>query len=313
MSGSKYQKPIDIVTSIIERFDYQYPNFLSELNNLDKKLLNKNPRHTFSKVDCISVINKNKNKYVNNFTESDCVLTLYNWYKSKIIYSIKNPIYMDNISLNKNIINKFPYTSIYLDMSFPETSYCGCFCTITRERVDYSLQYFLLLTMVEYKEEIDKYVMEPFLLTIKDNITTYNAFYDASRIFDIPGDFEQKQLDMKACSYAVCNILRIINSYENKHKIIKTSSVNRDVTEIHSKYSKSKEFNITYSNKYQYTTNKLTHNNGSPKSPHTRRSHERHIKVKDKNGNIVGEKVIIVRESHIHENEEGISSIKVID
>lgn len=310
MNNSKYQETVNIIKSLIDRYNFMYPDFLDRLNELDIKLSRKKPKHIFCKDDCLNAINIYENPYQNDFTISDCILSLYNWNKSKIIYCINNPIYYNDIIINKELILEFPYSSIYLDMEFPKTKYLGCFATITREKTGYSLQYFLLLNFVSYVEKYKTYALEPFLLTIQDGISVHKAFENACDTFGIIYNIYEKDIDKTICSYAVCNIFQIIHSLENK-KVIKTTSANREITEIHANYSKSKEFNITYESKYQYITNKPIHGNGSQKSPHTRRSHKRHIKTQDKNGNII-EKVINVKESHIHENEEIIPSIKII-
>lgn len=318
MGGSQYEKTINIINSIFERYESEHPDFIKKLNDLDKKLTSKNPRHVFSKEDCFDFLKK-ENKYANpyrhDFTTTDCLLSLYNWYKSKIIYKIKNPNYSDIPMITKDIILKLPYNSIYLDISFPNKKYCGCFVTTTREQNDFSMQYYLLLSFVLYDYKFGLYTLEPFLLTIKNNpLTVTDAYIDACDAFGWKYSYNSKY-DIIACECAVSNIIRIINNLENNRKITKTSTlISSEVSEFYLNPTKANKFNVTYESKYKYKLNKLNKRKCSQKRPHVRRGHFRWILDKDKNGNIVGKHKIYIKETYIHANDkDSIVSIKVVE
>ena len=61
----------------------------------------------------------------------------------------------------------------------------------------------------------------------------------------------------------------------------------------------------------QYTRNSA--GIGSKKSSHVRRTHNRHYAIKDESGNIIGEKVITIKEMRIHAEEENVITLKVLN
>lgn len=61
-------------------------------------------------------------------------------------------------------------------------------------------------------------------------------------------------------------------------------------------------------NKYESNTNNK--GTGSSKAPHTRRTHNRHLPIKDDEGNIIGEKVITIKELRIHAEQESKITVR---
>lgn len=105
----------------MQRYDEIMPNVFRRLNIYEKQLLEEHPRHIFSKEDCRNIM-KQYNMPV--LTEnrlgliSECLLLLYNWYKSKIIYCIEQEATETDINIDREKIKLFPYSGIYLDLEF---------------------------------------------------------------------------------------------------------------------------------------------------------------------------------------------------
>ena len=68
---------------------------------------------------------------------------------------------------------------------------------------------------------------------------------------------------------------------------------------------------MTKESKHRYE-NRKSGEKGSKKSPHVRRTHNRHYVIKDELGNIIGEKVITIKEMKIHAEEENVITVKVL-
>ena len=65
---------------------------------------------------------------------------------------------------------------------------------------------------------------------------------------------------------------------------------------------------MTHESKYKYKTRNSA-GIGSKKSPHVRRTHNRHYAIKDESGNIIGEKVITIKEMRIHAEDENLITL----
>lgn len=107
-----YEKTMEIISDIMERYDEMMPDIFQKLNIYEKQLIKEKPRHTFSKSDCryvmkrcnIPMLGENRFDLI-----SECLLLLYNWYKSKIIYSIEQEATNTNIKMDREKVKLFPY------------------------------------------------------------------------------------------------------------------------------------------------------------------------------------------------------------
>ena len=84
---------------------------------------------------------------------SECLLLLYNWYKSKIIYSIEQEATEIDMEIDGERVKLFPYSGVYLDLEFYSLEYVGCFVSVIKERKETFLQKYILLGFVEYDKD----------------------------------------------------------------------------------------------------------------------------------------------------------------
>lgn len=103
----------------------------------------------------------------------------------------------------------------------------------------------------------------------------------------------------------------LINKINSEKELKQTTSVKRKITTQTLVSSGSDEYRLTKESKYKYETRKSV-GKGSKKAPHVRRTHNRHYAIKDELGNIIGEKVITIKEMRIHAEEENVITVKVL-
>ena len=307
-----YEETIGIISDIMERYDQMMPDVFRKLNMYEKQKLEEQPRHTFSKGDCINVIKqysfplltKNRLELI-----SECLLLLYNWYKSKIIYSIEQEATDTNIEMDREKMRLFPYSGIYIDLEFYCLKYLGCFVSVVREKKDFSLQRYVLLGFVEYNQEFNLYGIEPFMLEVRDGVTIRDAFLQW--LNDSMSPCQNIERNINASIWVMSNLYQLIENVNDKKELKQTASVKRKVVSQTLVSEGEDKYRLTKESKYKYATNK-TGAKGSKKSPHVRRTHNRHYAIKDESGNIIGEKVIRIREMRIHAEEEIVTTIKVL-
>lgn len=302
--GKKHLQPIEIVNSILNRYETTMPQIFKKLNDYEKTILENNPRHIFSLDDCINVI-----KQYNNYTKLSidinsvamCTLSLYNWYKSKIIYLFDNTEYNNTEKMDRKLYDFFPYSCIYIDIRFDKLDYIGCFVTITKEKEDHSLRKYLVIAFVEYDYKKGIYTLEPYVLAIRDNISIEKAFMIGLKSDMLLPEYIDGNI---FCSKIVISILYfIIDSINFKSKKNHTPTVKRNVHETKISIQNNSQYYISYSTKYVYE-NKQSDNIGTSKRPHARRSFERTLKIFDDNGNIIGYKKVPVTSTYVHKDKE---------
>lgn len=307
-----YEETISIISDIMERYNEMMPNIFQKLNIYEKELLEKCPRHTFSKDDCRNVM---KQYNIPALTEnrlgliSECLLLLYNWYKSKIIYSIEQEVAETNIKIEREKLKLFPHSGVYLDLEFYSLKYLGCFISVIREKKEFSLQRYILLGFIEYNEEVDMYGIEPFMLEAKDGISVQDAFLQWLQ--DSMSSCQNIERNIEASNWVMSNLYTLINKINSEKELKQSASVKRKVTSQTLMSFGSDEYKLTKESKYKYETRK-SGGKGSKKSPHVRRTHNRHYAIKDERGNIIGEKVITIKEMRIHAEEENVITVKIL-
>ena len=306
-----YQDTIQIISGIMGRYDEMMPGIFNEMNKYEKQMLLQHPRHVFSKKDCrsimeqyeIPILTENRLEVI-----SECLLLLYNWYKSKIIYSIEQEATEIDMEIDGERVKLFPYSGVYLDWEFYFLEYVGCFVSVIKERKETFLQKYILLGFVEYDKDHKLYGIEPFMLEAVDGMSIQGAFLQwqqdsASICYNI-------ERNIKAAHWVMSNLYRIIDRINNE-KEFKTTSVKRKVTSRTLVASDSDEYRLTKESKYKYELKKGM-GSGSKKSPHVRRRHNRHYPIKDEYGNVIGEKVITIKEMKIHPEQENMVTVKIL-
>lgn len=112
---------------------------------------------------------------------------------------------------------------------------------------------------------------------------------------------------------AVANLYNIIDANNTKKEVKVSASVKRKITtrtlSIEDAERENKVYRISHESKYRYISNN-SKETGTPKAPHTRRTHNRHLSIKDSDGNIIGEKVITIKEMRIHAEQENNVTVK---
>ena len=308
-----YEETIGIISDIMQRYDEIMPNVFRRLNIYEKQLLEEHPRHIFSKEDCRNIM-KQYNMPV--LTEnrlgliSECLLLLYNWYKSKIIYCIEQEATETDINIDREKIKLFPYSGIYLDLEFYSLKYLGCFISVIREKKDISLQRYILLGFVEYNKETNRYGIEPFMLEVKDGISVQEAFFQWLQESMSP--CRNLERNIEASNWVMSNLYTLIDKVNSEKELKQTTSVRRKITTQTLESSNTDGYRLTHESKYKYKTRNSA-GIGSKKSPHVRRTHNRHYAIKDESGNIIGEKVITIKEMRIHAEEENVITKKVLN
>lgn len=304
--------------NIISNIICRYENLTGIFDNLylyEQKLLHEHSRHLFSVENCRTVLNE----YIEYFhpmqrtetlleIQSECLLLLYNWQKSKIIYRM-NIIQNDTIFneyINPKIFNKFPYPGIYIDYNFRNTEYYGAFVTYYKHVEAMHLQKRILLGFVMYDADHELWVIEPVLFDIKNNSSVIDSVRDTmSNFIDIHKD---KINLMNTLSDLSCIIVKFLSSiieyYELEPKVKRSHAYKK-----FSKYNNEYDVKVAISNTinlskdrivYQKKNGNISNNKSTPKSPHPRRAHTREIAVKNELGEIVGHRTIWISSSYIH-------------
>lgn len=307
----------NIIDKIITRFKNIIGlDVFEKLFLYEKNLRLKHPRHLLSVEDCKIILME----YIEKFpfyqresileTESECLLLLYNWQKSKIIYHV-------NISQNNNIpdeyvdskiFNQFPYSGIYIDYNLRNTEYYGVFVTCYKNAEKLHLQKRLLFGFVMRDEEHDVWSIEPTFFDVKNNISvTETIKATMSKQFGC----DKSQLgylnDVSNLSCITVKFISSIIEYYNLEPMIKRPHTYKTFSKHNNEY----DVNVDISSTIKLNKNKIIYqkrkggsfNKSTPKSPHPRRAHERKIAVKNKTGEIVGHKTIWVSSSYIHGDE----------
>ena len=314
----EHDKTIEVIMSLLDRYNLMMPDIFKKLNAYEKELSILKPRHTFSKQDCKYIMEQlNITPMIRSRFDviSDVVLLLYNWYKSKQIYHIEDEmIYKDDVYIDKEKLKMFPYSGIYLNLEFYSLEYVGCFISMTREQNGSSLRRYIMVGFVEYNKQINDYSMEPFMIEVQDGIKVEEAFMKWYN--DNPFPVKYVKRNLIASFIAVANLYLIIDT-NNKDKEIRKPSIKRKITEkvlsADLEDDSDRLYRISNESKYKYESASMTRGTGSPKAPHMRRTHPRHLKIKDDEGNIIGEKIITIKEMKIHPEQENNITVRNIN
>ncbi len=313
----EHDKTIEVIMSILKRYNLMMPDIFKKLNAYEKELAILKPRHTFSKQDCRYIMEQSdvtpmiKNRFD---IISEVLLLLYNWYKSKQIYHIEDEMsYKDDVYIDREKLKLFPYSGIYLNLEFYSLEYVGCFITMTREPKGSALRRYIVIGFVEYDKKINDYTIEPFMIEVQDGIKVEDAFMKWYNDNPFPAKYIKRNLI--ASFIAVANLYLIID-VNNKDKEVRKSSIKRKITEkvlsADMEDDSDRSYRISNESKYKYESASMTKGTGSPKAPHMRRTHPRHLKIKDDEGNIIGEKTITIKEMKIHPEQENNITIRNI-
>lgn len=180
---------------------------------------------------------------------------------------------------------------------------------VDERKKEYSLRRYLMIGFVEKNEPTDYYGIEPFMLEIEDGISVRDAFM--KWYVENPFPYENVERNIIASMFVVSNLYSIIDTINEKSRDIQLPKIKRKVTTRTLIQDRKQEYRITNESKYKYSSS-TSKGCGSKKAPHVRRTHERHYMIKDEMGEIIGEKVIIIKEMKIHAEEENIITIKML-
>ena len=324
--NTNFKEPIKIIASIIEQFNKNYPNIFNALKKYEQTLLLNSKRHIFSIEDCKKVLLqiKDKNMHLDHIQleiESECLLLVYNWSKTKIIFNIdKNIEQKDTIFINNSILKNMPYNAFYINTFFKNIDFLGVFVTITKEKQKNSLSTYLLLGFLKYNNTIKNYSIEPAPIVLLNNESVIKSTIISMGEFGYPIYSENKNTKsfLQTLSFLnedVINIIyKIVESYNAYKPTKNVSLIKRKVSEINFQLSQNNDYNITNINKYKYLPKDQVFSNSSKKSPHFVRSHIRTYKYYDEYGNVIDEKTVKIKSYHTGKESDGIKpTIKQIN
>ena len=205
---SNHKKTIDIIQSIFERYNNNFPDIFNKLYTYESKLYQKNPRHTFSKQDCLDVLHTYGKGIAGKDLDilPECAFLLYNWHKSKVIFSIDGISGNDDtdVRIKKKYFDLLPYPCIYFDIDFTFSKYIGCFISKTREKEDDSLQKYIICALVYYDEDSHYYILESLMIPLRDNSSISASLSDW---FNRKGILISDIFNIIECIKLVLNIL----------------------------------------------------------------------------------------------------------
>lgn len=306
-----------IINSIIRHFE-ELTGIFDNLFLYEQQLLKERSRHLFSVEDCRAVLNE----YMNYFhpsqrtetlleVESECLLLLYNWQKSKIIYRmniIQNDI-ISNEYINPKIFNKFPYSGVYIDYNFRNTEYYGAFVTCYKNAEEFHLQKRFLFGFVMYDAEHDIWSIEPVFFDVKNDISIIDTIIET--MSNQLGFNKKQSAYLNTLSELSCIVVKFLSSiieyYELEPKVKHSHTYKK-----FSKYNNEYDVKVAISNTinlskdrilYQKRNGNTSNNKSTPKSPHPRRAHTREIAVKNEFGKVVGHRTIWISSSYVHGDE----------
>lgn len=307
--------------NIIDNIMCRYKGLTGIFDNLflyEQQLLHEHQRHLFSVDDCRAVLNE-YSEYLHPCQrtdpllemQSECLLLLYNWQKSKIIYRM-NILQNADINaeyINPKIFNKFPYPGIYIDFKFRNTEYYGVFVTYYKQAEEMHLQKRLLLGFVMYDAVHEFWTIEPVFFDIKNNISVIESIrYTMSMVVDLNNDKRNYFNILSNLSCIVVKFLTTIIEYYELEPKIKRSHTYKRFSKRNNEYNVKIEISNTIKlSKDKIVYQKRNSNNqtykSTPKSPHPRRAHTREIAVKNEFGEIVGHRTIWISASYVHGDE----------
>ncbi len=308
----------NIIEKIIERIKNLIgSDIFDKLFLYEQELLRERPRHLLSVEDCKTVLME----YIEKFpvynrdsfleTESECILLLYNWQKSKIIYHI-NIIQNSNIYgeyVDSKIFNQFPYPGVYIDYNFRNTEYYGAFVTCYKNAEDFHLQKRFLFGFVMYDVEHDIWSIEPVFFDVKNYVSIINTIMET--MSNQLGFNKMQSAYLNTLSELSCIVVKFLSSiieyYELEPKVKRSHTYKK-----FSKYNNEYDVKVAITNTinlskdrivYQKRSGNTSNNKSTPKSPHPRRAHTREIAVKNEFGEVIGHRTIWISASYIHEDE----------
>lgn len=297
-------KPIEIINSIIERLETNFPDIFIKINDLEKSLHLSSPKHIPSIEDVKDVLLTTPNGKrimddINLASESECLLAVYNWIKTKVIYNVSPKNNSTHNTIDKTIlVDMMMYDGYYINYSIKGLNeYIGAFVTFTKEKIDLSLRPYYLISYVYFDRKNSIYALGPVLISIKDNLSISEAFRNAME--DIESYNETFLAVMNPVNKEIINIIYTIHQLYNIKRIKhKSSSIARKVSEINCTVNKDKGYLLSYIPKYKYVNTNKTTGTGSPKAPHPVRSHIRRLRQYDDDGNFTGYREIKVSSYH---------------
>ena len=327
--ASKYKYPVDIIQSLIDRYLNHFPDLFKKLLQYEKELLNIKPNHQFSISDCNNIVESYGAEFYKFNPDirvvCQCVFSLYQWYKTKIIYNIDTNHKNTTVVLEKYKLKKIPYDSFFIYEKLYKNNIEGCFVSKCREKSasGMSMVHCLLIAFVSHDSSKDYYTMDTFLLPLESNIPIKESMLSGLKMDGASEDdinYSMVYRYSELANVIINNIYNIIDN-ENREKIKSKNNesvqqtIHRKVKEIGVHIEKNGLYKVNYINKYSYHKKEESLNVGSPKSPHARKAHIRHYPIYDKNGNVTGTKEVSVKSTFIHKEnvENGVPTFKNIN
>lgn len=256
----------------------------------------------------------------------ECLYLIYNWYKYRIIYSIKNPdktISCFNEKVSSDIVELKFFDNFFIEYDFLNSVYVGAFVDISKTQI--------MLGFI--KKEGAFWHIEPIVLDLDYNSETdvhsayshylSNAEYYSDNWEDplikalLSSVIASKPELINAATQTLRIIRAIAQGYQNLSDNVNHNRINPISHKEHNKtnivkYSIKKKQLIMIETKSSDIVNSYdfypTHLAGKPKSPHPRREHTRRIK----DSSPIGFHEVKVKSTIVHKDRYKETTEKIV-
>lgn len=322
----KLSNNIDIAKLVESFYLDNYPEYGDLFESIFKSESNSNRKLSLSEFQHIASEYVKSNDMIVSGEIIECLYLIYNWYKYRLIYSIKNPdktISQFNDKVSSDIVSSKFFDTFFIEYDFANSKYVGAFVDISKSQISLGF----------VKKENKFWNIEPIVLDLDytAETDTHQAYVDYLSNSEYYSGYWKNQLDrMLLCniiaskpeitSVAGCT-LRIIrvtmqgyqnlsdnsnqthinivsHKQDNKTKVIKSNIRKKQLIIVETKISD------TINDYEVYPTNIA----GTPKSPHPRREHIR--KIKDSSP--LGYHEVKVRSTIVHKDQYEKTTEKIV-
>lgn len=321
----KLSNIIDIAKLVESFYLDNYPEYGDLFESISTSESNSNRKLNLSEFQHIASECVKSNDIIVNGEIIECLYLIYNWYKYRLIYSIKNPdktISQFNDKVSSDIVSSKFFDTFFIEYDFTNSKYVGVFVDISKSQISLGF----------VKKENKFWNIEPIVLSLDYTAETdaYQAYVDYLSNSKYYSGYWKNQLDKillcnviaskpeitSAASYTLRIIRAIMQGYQNSsnnsnqtHTNIVTHKQDNETKVIKSHIRKKQliivETKISdFIKDYEVYPTSIA---GTPKSPHPRREHIRKIKDSSPLGyHEVKVKSTIVHKDHYKKTTEKI-------
>lgn len=314
------------ITQLVESFYFNnYDEYKDLFDAISTAEFDSNAKLNLSKFQNIA------SKYVNSYDKIrsgeiiECLYLIYNWYKYRLIYSIKNPdktLTHFNNKVSSDIVKSKFFDTFFIEYDFSNSIYVGTFVDISKSQITLGL----------IKKPDIFWNIEPIVLDLNYSVETnvrqaYSHYLSNAEYYsDAWTDPIEKELFPKviasnsevinATTQTLCIIRAIMQGYQN----LSNNSTHNYISTLQKEHDKTNTVKCSVRKKQLIVVEAKTSDNihkykpyptclaGTPKSPHPRREHTR--KIKDDSP--IGYHEVKVKSTIVHKDQYKASTEKVV-